>query len=88
MKRNVIPLFVGVIVSIIAIWLVNDAVLVNTCLDSGGDFDYRSGKCLLENGATQASDLGKAMIIIYFFMGLLIALFTSFFIRKIFKIEQ
>ena len=88
MKKNSIPLFIGVIVSFIAIWLVNDLLLVEKCLDSGGSFNYNKGECLLENGEMKVSELGKYLIAIYFFMGILISLFISFSIRKIFKIEQ
>jgi hypothetical protein len=88
MKKNSIPLFIGVIFSFIAIWFVNDFLLVDKCLDNGGSFNYSKGECLLESGDVKVSDLGRYLIAIYFFMGLLIALFVSFFIRKIFKIEQ
>jgi hypothetical protein len=88
MKKNSVPQFIGVIISFIAIWLVNDFLLVDKCLDNGGSFNYSAGECLLENGNVQASPLGKYLIAIYFFMGLLIALSVSLCIRKIFKIAQ
>lgn len=86
MRRNAIPPFVGVIISFIAIWLVNDFVLVDKCLANGGSFLYHSGECLLSSGETTASPLGKYLIALYFFMGLIIALFTSAVVRKVFKI--
>jgi hypothetical protein len=88
MKKNSIPLFIGVIISFITIWFVNDFLLVDKCLDSGGSFNYSKGECLLENGDTETSDLVKYLITIYFFIAILIALSVSFFIRKIFKIKQ
>ena len=88
MKKNSIPLFIGVIISFIAIWLVNDFLLVDKCLDNGGSFNYSKSECLLENGDVKASDLGQYLIAIYFFMGILIALSVSLSIRKIFNIEQ
>ena len=88
MKKKSIPLFVGVIVSFIAIWLVNDFLLVKQCLDNGGSFDYSKGECLFDNGEVKVSELGKYLFAIYFFMGILISLFVSFTVRKIFKIEQ
>jgi hypothetical protein len=88
MKKNSIPLFIGVLVSFIAIWLVNDYLLVDQCLDNGGSFNYSKGLCLLANGEIKTSALGKYLIAIYFFMGILISLFVSFSIRKIFKIAQ
>ncbi|NQY87724.1 MAG: hypothetical protein HRT51_08240 [Colwellia sp.] len=88
MKKNSIPLFVGVTFSLIAIWFVNDFLLVEQCLDNGGSFDYRKAECLLENGDIKVSDLGKYFMAIYFFMGILISLVVSFSVRKIFNIEQ
>jgi len=88
MKKNSIPLFIGVICSLIAIWFVNDYLLVAQCVDNGGSFEYSKAECLLPNGEVKVSELGKYVMAIYFFMGLLISLFVSFSIRKIFKIEQ
>jgi len=81
-------MFIGVMMSFIAIWLVNDSLLVEQCLDKGGSFNYRKGACLLENGNMQFSTLSDYLIAIYFFMGISIALTVSFTIRKIFKIKQ
>ncbi len=88
MKKNLLPLYIGVIASFVAIWLVNDFILVDQCLDNGGNFNHSRGECLLENGDVKASELGQYLIAIYFFMGISIALLVSFFIRKVFKIEQ
>jgi hypothetical protein len=88
MKKNSIPLFIGVIVSFIAIWFANDLLLVEQCLDSNGSFNYNKGVCLLENGDVKVSALGNYIIALYFFMGMLISLSVSFFIRKVFNIEQ
>ncbi|MFT6901094.1 MAG: hypothetical protein ACJAXS_001282 [Colwellia sp.] len=88
MKKNSMPLFIGVLVSFMAIWLVNDYLLVDQCIDNGGSFNYSKGFCLLANGEIKTSGLGKYLIAIYFFMGIFISLFVSFSIRKIFKIAQ
>ena len=88
MKKNSIPLFIGVIVSFIAIWFVIVLLLVEQCLEINGSFNYNKGECLLENGEVKVSELGKSLFAIYFVMGILIALSVSFSIRKIFKIEQ
>jgi hypothetical protein len=88
MKKNSIPLFIGVICSFIAIWLVNDIFLVDQCLDNGGSFNYSKAECLLENGDVKTSPIESYAMAIYFFMGILISLLVSFSIRKIFNIEQ
>jgi hypothetical protein len=88
MKKNSIPLFIGVIVSFIVIWFVNNFFLVDPCLNNGGSFNYSKGVCLLENGGEAASALGKYLIVIYFFLAIFIALSVSFSIRKIFNIKQ
>jgi len=88
MKKKFIPLFVGVIFSFIAIWFVNDFLLIDQCLDNGGSFNYSEGECLLEKGNVKTPELGKYLFAVYFFMGISISLFVSFSIRKIFKIEH
>jgi len=88
MNKNSIPLFIGVISSFIAIWFVNDYFLVNQCTENGGSFDYSKAECLLENGDVITTELGKYFIAAYFFMGLIISVLVSFFIRKVFNIKQ
>ena len=88
MRKNIIPPFVGVIVSFVAIWLVNDLFLVDTCIDQGGRFNYSTGQCVLANNDIHESALGEYLIAVYFFMGLLVALFVSFSLRKLFNIDQ
>lgn len=88
MKKNSIPLYIGVICSLIAIWFVNDYLLVAQCVDDGGSFEYSKAECLLQNGEVKVSKLSKYVIAVYFLMGILISLFISFSVRKIFKIEQ
>lgn len=88
MNKNSLPLFIGVICSLAAIWLVNDYLLVDKCLESGGSFDYNKAICLLENGEEKVIALKNYFMAIYFFMGILISLFVSLFIRKVFNIEQ
>jgi hypothetical protein len=87
MKKNSIPQFIGVFISFVAIWFVNDFFLVSQCVDSGGVFNYSQGECLLSNGDVESPSIGKYLIAVYFFMGLLIAMLVSFYIRKIFKIN-
>lgn len=88
MKKNSIPLYVGVICSLIAIWLVNDYLIVGQCLDNCGSFDYSKAECLLENGEIKTSEIESYIMAVYFFMGIIISLFVSFSIRKIFNIAQ
>lgn len=88
MKKNSIPLFIGVTVSFLAIWFVNDYFLVEQCLNDGGKFNFSKGECLLANGEVEAPLVGKYLIAIYFFMGILISLLVSFTIRKLFNIAQ
>lgn len=88
MKKNSLPLFIGVICSLVAIWLVNDYLLVGQCTENGGSFDYSKAMCLLENGEEKVLELEKYFVVMYFFMGLLISLFVSLLVRKVFNIEQ
>lgn len=88
MKKNSLAQFAGVIVSFIIIWLVNDFLLVDKCLDLGGTFNYSSGDCLLASGDIHTSKLNEYLMAIYFIGGILVALFTAHLIRKIFKIDR
>jgi hypothetical protein len=87
MKKSTMPLYIGVILSLIAIWVVNDFLLVEPCLENGGSFNYSKAECLLKSGEVKVSELGKYLMAVYFFMGLLITFIVSLFIRKTFKIE-
>ena len=87
MKKNSIPQFTGVIASFIVIWLVNDIFLVDSCLDNGGSFLYRTGECLLANGEVTTSTFGSYLIALYFVLALSIAYGVSSIIRKVFKID-
>ncbi len=88
MNKNSAPLFIGVFFSFIAIWLLNDYLLVDKCLENGGTFNYNKAECLLDNGEIKVSELGNYMMAVYFFMGISISLIVSFAIRKVFNIAQ
>jgi hypothetical protein len=88
MNKNSVPLYIGVTVSLIAIWLVNDYVLIDQCQSHGGRIDYHNAECVLENGDIKTLELETYFMALYFFMGILISLFVSFSIRRIFNIRQ
>jgi hypothetical protein len=88
MNKNSIPLYIGVIVSLIAIWLVNDYALIDQCQSHGGRINYHKAECLLENGDVRILELETYFMALYFFMGILISLFVSFSLRRIFNIKQ
>lgn len=88
MKKNSQPQFIGVIVSFIVIWFINDMTLVSRCTDLNGVFHYNTGECVLPNGDVDVPALGKYLIGIYFFTAITIALSVSFTIRKVFNIKQ
>jgi hypothetical protein len=88
MNKNSVPLYIGVTVSLIAIWLVNDYVLIDQCQSYGGRIDYHNAECVLKNGEIKTLALENYFMALYFFMGILISLFVSFSIRRIFNIKQ
>ena len=88
MSKNSIPQFIGVIFSLFIIWLINDIILVEDCLDHEGIFSYQTGKCLLANNEIYTSSFTSYLIALYFFIGIIVAVITSKLIKKIFKIKQ
>lgn len=86
MSKYSIPQFIGVIVSFLVIWLLNDFILVDDCVDHGGVFSYETGKCLLANNEIYIADFTNYLIALYFFIGIIVAVTTSRIIKKIFKI--
>lgn len=88
MKKSSFPQFVGVIVSLLVIFLINDLTLVDDCINQGGNFDYQTGKCLLSNDEVYTSSYSKYLIALYFFVGLVVALLVTKLTRKLTNISQ
>ncbi|WP_286266940.1 hypothetical protein [Thalassotalea atypica] len=82
MNKNSISQFIGVIVSIIVILVLNKFTIVDNCLDHGGQFNYQTGKCILANSEIYTAEYTNYLIALYFLMGILVAYVTSKFIRK------
>jgi hypothetical protein len=83
MNKNVLPPFVGVFVSWLVIWQLHEFLLVDGCLDKGGSFDYKTGQCLLDTVNTQASGLSSGMLVLYFAVGIIVALLVASVVRKL-----
>ncbi len=60
MNKSAIAKFIGVFVSLLVIWVINDLLLIQPCLDEGGVFQYEKGQCLLENGSIYHNGFGDA----------------------------
>lgn len=88
MNRSALPTLIGVFTSLLAIWLIHSYLIIDDCIANTGDYDYSTGKCLLENGQLHESDLASFAIGLYFFVGFVVALLVSHVIRKFFKIER
>ncbi|MBU2924098.1 hypothetical protein Q4530_05350 [Colwellia sp. 1_MG-2023] len=86
MSKYSIPQFIGVIISFLIIWLINDVILVDGCTEQGGVFSYKTGKCLLANNEVYTADFTNYLMALYFFIGIVVAVTTSRLIKKIFKI--
>ena len=88
MNRNLFPPFIGVFTSLFVLWKLHEFMLVDHCLDSGGSYQYSTGKCLIENGSALELKLTAPMLILYFIVGLIVSLFVAVLVRKLFKIKQ
>jgi len=88
MNKNSIPLFIGVITSLVIILLINKFTVVDDCLDNGGSFDYQTGQCLLASGELHVANFTNYLVALYFVIGITIAFIVSKLIKKFFKIEE
>lgn len=88
MNKNSIPLFIGVITSLVVILLINKFTVVDDCLDNGGSFDYQTGQCLLANGEIHVANFTNYLVALYFIVGISIAFIVSRLIKKLFKTKD
>lgn len=88
MSKHALSQFFGVICSFFVIWLINDYLLVDQCLDNGGQFKYETGECLLASKEVVQPAYGNKLIAAYFFIGIFIAYFISLLVRKLFNINK
>ncbi len=83
MNKNLLPPFIGVFVSWLVIWQLHEFLLVDNCLDKGGSFDYKTGQCLLEGVSSQSPGLSSLVLVLYFVVGIVIALAVATLVRKV-----
>ena len=83
MNKNILPPFIGVFASWLVIWQLHRYLLVDNCLDIGGSFQYSTGQCLLDNGVVQSDGLTSVMLVTYFAVGFIVALFVATCVRKL-----
>ena len=86
MKHTSIPTLVGAFISLLIIWALHTLLIVDDCVEQGGDFQYNYGTCQLENGQLYQSDLVIMALILYCIIALSVSLLVSKIIRNIFKI--
>ncbi|TPH16090.1 hypothetical protein [Litorilituus lipolyticus] len=82
MNKHSIPLFIGVVISIIVVLLINNFTVVDDCLDHGGSFDYKAGQCVLETGEIHVASFTNYLIAIYFIIAIAVAFTVSRLIKR------
>jgi len=87
MNKNVLAKFMGVFVSLLVIWKVNGVLLIEACVEQGGQFQYEKGKCLLEDGNIYSTGLEVPLVFVYVVIGIGVSYFVSKGIQKIFNKE-
>jgi hypothetical protein len=85
MNRTVLPTLVGVFVSLLTIWVIHTYVLVNSCVDKGGVYDYPNGQCLLKNGIIYQHESANIIMVVYVVIGFSISFSVSHLLRKLIK---
>ena len=85
MNKSAIAKFIGVFVSLLVIWVINDLLLIQPCVNEGGVFQYEKGQCLLEDGKIFTTGLEMPLVILYVFIGFGVSYLVSNLIRKYLK---
>ncbi len=85
MNKTSVPTLIGVFCSLLTIWLLHTLFVVNDCLDHSGVYDYKVGKCLLENGQTYEGSFASFALVVYVIVGFVISLTVAKLIRIILK---
>jgi len=74
---------VGVIVSLLAIYQLHNFLLVDACLDSGGQYQRESALCLGQDGYEHTIVLSDFMLFVYFIVGLAVSVITAYLVHKL-----
>lgn len=82
MNKGAIAKFIGVFVSLLVIWKINDLLLITPCLNEGGIFQYEKGQCLLEDGSIYSTGFEIPLVFAYVVIGLSVSYFISKLISK------
>lgn len=88
MNKKVLPTLLGVLASLLSIWVLHTFLIVDDCIAQGGTFEHATAKCLLDNGELYDSGIEKYVIALYFVVGFAVSFFVSALLRKILKIER
>lgn len=83
MQRSFIPSLVGVAVSLVAVWFLHGFLMVDSCLDSSGAFDYSTNQCLDSNGEIIKQSLSNMHIVLYCIVIMVMSLLVSKVVRKV-----
>lgn len=87
MNKGVMAKFVGVFVSLLVIWKINDVMLITPCLNEGGKFQYEKGQCILADGSLFTTGFEMPLVIAYVVIGFSVSYFIAKMFRKFLKIE-
>lgn len=83
MNKSVLAKFIGVFVSLLVIWKINDVLLIDACVEQGGKFQYKQGKCLLEDGSIYSTGFEMPLVFLYVVIGFGVSYFVSKGLQKI-----
>ncbi|WP_394192399.1 hypothetical protein [Pseudoalteromonas atlantica] len=86
MKNTLLPSLVGVLASLFVVWWLHGFLLVDSCLDNGGSFNYETNLCTGENSQIIELATSSTMLVTYCIVIMVVSLLTASLIRKTFKI--
>ncbi|MBU2870577.1 hypothetical protein [Colwellia sp. E2M01] len=82
MNKAVLPTLLGAFTSLLAIWALHTFLMVNDCINQGGEFEYATAKCLLKDGQLYDSGIAEYVLALYFVVGFGVSFFVSKLLRK------
>jgi len=85
MNKSVIAKFIGVFVSLLVIWKVNDIFLITPCIEQGGVFQLEKGQCVLKDGQLFSTGFEMPLVILYVIIGFSVSFFVAKLIGVVLK---
>ena len=82
MKSTLIKIVISILIGLLAVYLFQRFIVVDSCLDLGGSIN-ESGLCIYKNGLEQYIVISSVLLSIYFTIGIIISLVCAYILGKL-----